>query len=151
MDDSFIELEWSTVSFEGRRQIDITRNDASIEQREHSISYVVLSDRWWVCEGVVSEVLRQDSLGSARLLLGSLSYAQLFKFHVADTTLTSAVFELVGLRQSELGSDQVVAIAVFRVTRQERVLVLCHLLFERLVDFCHFRLGRINIYKTVCV
>ena len=52
-----IERKWRTVSLKSWRQVDITRDNATIEQREHAISDVILSDRRWVRKRVISELL----------------------------------------------------------------------------------------------
>lgn len=52
-----IERKWRTVSLKSWRQVDITRDNAPIEQREHAISDVILSDRRWVRKRVISELL----------------------------------------------------------------------------------------------
>ena len=52
-----IERKWRTVSLKSWRQVDITRDNATIEQREHAISDVILSDRRWVRKWVISELL----------------------------------------------------------------------------------------------
>ena len=52
-----IERKWRTVSLKSWRQVDITRDNATIEQREHAISDVILSDGRWVRKRVISELL----------------------------------------------------------------------------------------------
>lgn len=52
------ECEWCTATLESWRQVDISWDDTSIKEREHAILDVVLCDRRWISEGIVSEVFR---------------------------------------------------------------------------------------------
>ena len=57
------EREGCTASLEGRGQVHIARNDATVEQRKHAVLNVILSDGGRIGERVVSEVLRENSFG----------------------------------------------------------------------------------------
>ena len=58
MNASFAKFEWGTIPFKSRREIDISGDDSSVEQREHSIMDITLRDRRWLTEGIIPEVLR---------------------------------------------------------------------------------------------
>ena len=82
-----IERERCTVTLKCGRQVDVSRDDTSIQERVHTVSDVVLSDRRWVGERVISEVLRQDSLRLEHLLVTALTNTDRYKLLVRDGTL----------------------------------------------------------------
>lgn len=55
-------VEGRVTSFEGWGQVYIFGDDSSVEQTEHAVPNVILSDGWWVRERVISESFRQDAL-----------------------------------------------------------------------------------------
>ena len=63
MDLRSVEGERCTASLESWSQIDVPRNDPTVEQRVHAITNVILGDGRRVRERVVPELLRQDALG----------------------------------------------------------------------------------------
>lgn len=126
------------ASLEGGRKIDISRDDATIEQREHSILDVVLSDRRWVGKRVVPELLRQDALRLVGLAGLALANAQFLELQVADAALGTAIGKLVRLHDSVLLAQDVVSDLVFRIARQGLILLLSHEILQRLVDLRNF-------------
>jgi hypothetical protein len=63
-----LEHEGCVSPLESGREIDVLRNNASIEQTEHTIRDVVLCDGGRVSEGVVPEILGEDALGMRHFL-----------------------------------------------------------------------------------
>mgnify|MGYP000167893892 CR=1 FL=1 len=96
MDFEPVEGERSSAAFEGRRQVDVPRDYTPIEQRVHAVSDIVLRDGRWVRERIISEVLWKDALGLIDHSILPLADAELLELYIADTTLASAIFELVG-------------------------------------------------------
>lgn len=91
-------------SLERWSQIDVSWNDASVEQTVHSVLDVVLSDGRWICEGIVSEVLGQDPLRLEDFVRPHRSNAQLLELNVADTALRAPILESIWLWQGILVS-----------------------------------------------
>ena len=59
---SFAETEGCAIALESWRQVHISRNDAPVEQRVHTVGDIVLSDRRWVGKWVIAELLGQNAL-----------------------------------------------------------------------------------------
>jgi len=55
-------LKWCGASLKGRSEVNVSWDDSSREQAEHAVVDIVLCDRRWFCEWVISEILREDSL-----------------------------------------------------------------------------------------
>lgn len=90
-------LKWSHSSFEGRCQIHISRNNAPGEKTQHPIANVILCNRWWICKGIVSEILWEDSLREEHFVGPSGANTKLFELNIANTALTAAVLEQIRL------------------------------------------------------
>ena len=129
-----VEGERGAASLESWGQIDIAWDDSAIEQRVHAIADVVLGDRRWVGEGIISELLRQYSLGLIDFRVLSLANTQLLKLDVTNSALASAILELIRRLQAKLIPDQTVPIQVLRIARQEGIFLLLHDLFQRSID-----------------
>ena len=71
---------WSASSLEGRRQINVSGNDATIQQREHTVLNVILGNRRRVRKWIVTELLWQDSLWFVGFTRLPLAYAKFFEF-----------------------------------------------------------------------
>ena len=67
------------ASFEGRRKVNISRDNSSIKKREHAVLDVVLSDGRWVCKRVVTELFGQDPFCFVGFACLSLADAELLK------------------------------------------------------------------------
>ena len=91
----------------------------------HSIFDVIFGNRWWISEGVVSEVFWQDSFWFCSASYLSLPYTKLFKLNIADTALVMAIFELVWLGKTKFSSQKIMAYVIFWITRQIVVLLFC--------------------------
>ena len=115
MHSGFLEGKRRTISLESRRQIHISRNDSSVEQGEHTVGDVVLSDRRWISEGVVSELLWENAFRLVSLLAGTISNTKLLQLDVADASLTASILELIGWSQSKFCSDEIMTVNIFRV------------------------------------
>jgi hypothetical protein len=66
------------TSFKSWSQVDILGNDTTIKKTKHTILNVILSDWWWVCEGVVTELFGKNSLGATCFFILTLADTQLF-------------------------------------------------------------------------
>ena len=128
-----VERKWRTVSLESWRKIYIAWNNATIQQRKHAISDVILRDRRRIGKWIVSELLWQNALGLVGLISATLADSQFLKLDVADTTLCTAILELVWRLNTKLLPDQVVTITVLRITSQEGVLLFSHEFLNSLV------------------
>ena len=115
MHSGFLKGKGRTISLESRRQIHISRNDSSVEQGEHTVGDVILCDRRWISEGVVSELLRKNAFRLISLLAGTISNAKLLQLDVADTSLTASILELIGRSQTKFCSDEIMTVKIFRV------------------------------------
>ena len=80
-------LEGSGASFESWREVDVSWNDTSIEQTEHTIFDIIFSNWWWFSKRIIPEVLWQDTLGKKHLVWSSGPNSKLFKLYIADSTL----------------------------------------------------------------
>ena len=107
---SSIEREWGAVTLKSRRQINISGNYTSIEQRQHSISNIILCYRRRVSERIVSKLFRQNSLRLVCLLCVSLTNSKFLELNITNATLTPAILELVWWSQSELLPDQLMTV-----------------------------------------
>ena len=130
--DKFGELRWSSwclvmeirpvegercaVTLESWWQVDISRDNSSIQKRIHAIRDVILSDRRRVSERIISELLWQNSLRFLHFLVAALPNSELLKLYVTDSTLSSSILKLIRWRDTELLSDQIMAVAIFWIT-----------------------------------
>lgn len=140
MNGCFGERKWGFVSLKSWRKVNIARYDAPCEQTEHAVINVVFCDWGWVREGVISEVLREDALRLANLLLLAHANAQLFKLNVADATLCAPILEVIRFWQTKLFSDKVVSVRIFWITRQKGVLLFGNYTAHRLAQLIQFLL-----------
>lgn len=90
-----MDLERGAAALEGWRQIHVFGDDTTIEKAVHAILDIVLCNRWWVSEGVVSEILGQNALWLCCLVHLSRANAQFLKLDVADAALMTTILELV--------------------------------------------------------
>ena len=110
MDLRSIERERRTITLKSRRKVDVSWDDAAIEERVHAVSNVVLGDRRRVSEWVIAEVLWQDSLCFEHFVLASLADSNFLKLDVCDCALTATIIELVGRQDAKLFPYQIVAV-----------------------------------------
>ena len=109
MDLRSIEREGRTITLKRGRQVDVSWDNATIEERVHAVSDVVFGDRRRVSEWVIAEVLWQDSLCFEHFVLASLADSNFLKLDVCDCALTAAIIELVGRQNAKLFPYQIVA------------------------------------------
>lgn len=88
---------------------------------------VTLGDGRWVTEGIVADVLGQDSLSFPYILSLAHANTQLLEFYIADATLAATIFELIWNSEAEFLSDHTVPDCIFWVSCQKRILLLRHL------------------------
>ena len=134
MNGSPAKLERCSSALKSWCEIHISRDDSSVEQRIHAVLNVLLGDWRRLTEGIVTELFGQNALCLVSLFLAALANAELLKRNVAQSTLTSAIFDLIWWSQAELVPDHVMTNRVLRVSCKEGVLLLFHLLANRLVD-----------------
>lgn len=91
--------EWRLASFESRRKVDISRDDASVEETVHTVLDIVLGNRWWIGERIVPEVLRQDALRLEDFVGPDGANSELFQLDITYATLRAAILESIGLGQ----------------------------------------------------
>ena len=143
-------MEGGIASLKSWSQIHVSRDDSSIHETEHAITQVVLSDRWRLSERIVSEVLWQDPLGEENFVWASGADSQFFKFNIADATLRSTIFELVGLRQLILAPQEVMTSQVLWVPGEVREFLFVHEYLYRLANnfelLCNGRFFYNNFY-----
>ena len=72
-----VEGERCAVTLESWRQVDISRDNSSIQKRIHAIRDVILSDRRRVSERIISELLWQNSLRFLDFLSAALPDSEL--------------------------------------------------------------------------
>ena len=111
-----VEGERRTVTLKSWRQVYISRDNTSIQKRIHAICDVILSDRRRVSEWIISKLLWQNSLRFLDFLSTSLSNAELLKLYVTDSALSSSILKLIRWRDTKLLSNQIMAVAIFRIT-----------------------------------
>ena len=97
---SSIMLERSRSPFKSWSQIYIFRNYTSGQQTVHAIFNIILSNRRWLSKWVVSVILWQNSFRLECFVSSSGTDTKFFKLNIADTTLSSTIFENVWLRKS---------------------------------------------------
>ena len=111
-----VEGERCAITLESWRQVDISRDNSTIQKRIHSIRDVILGDGRRVGERIISELLWQDSLGFLHFLVAALPNSELLKLYVTDSTLSSSILKLIRWRNTKLLSNQIMAVAIFRIT-----------------------------------
>ena len=89
--------KWRLTSLESRCQVDVSRDDASIEETVHTVLDIVLGNWRRIGEWIVSEVLRQDALWLEDLVRPHGADSQFLQLNIADATLRAAVLESIGL------------------------------------------------------
>lgn len=89
--------KWRLTSLESRCQVDVSRDDASIEETVHTVLDIVLGNWWRIGEWIVSEVLRQDALWLEDFVRPHGADSQFLQLNIADATLRAAVLESIGL------------------------------------------------------
>ena len=110
MDLRSIEREGRTITLKSRRQVDVSWDNATIEERVHAVSDVIFGDWRRVSEWVITEVLWQDSFCFENLVLASLADSNFLKLDVCDCALTATIIELVGRQDAKLFPYQIVAV-----------------------------------------
>ena len=118
--------EWGFASFKSRREIDISWYDTSIEQTIHTIFDIIFCDGWRIGEGVIPEILRQDSLWLENFIWSPRTYTKFFKLNIADSSLRSAIFERIWHRQRVLLPQDSVSCRIFWVPGEVPHLLLIH-------------------------
>jgi len=131
-------LKWSVTSLKSRSEIDITWNDSSVQQTQHPILNIILSNRWWIRKRIISIVFRQNPLCKKDFIWPPCSNSKFFKFNVADATLGPAVFKKIRLRQLILISQLLMARAVFRISCQILEFLFVHKSSHWLAQQCKF-------------
>lgn len=61
------ELDWRCTLLKCRSEIDVFRNDATIQERDHALIYIVLRNRWRILQFLL--FLQEHSLPGVTLLL----------------------------------------------------------------------------------
>lgn len=90
-----VEGERSASSLEGRSQVNITRNNASIKQREHSVIYIILCDWRRISKRVITKLFWQNPFRLVRFSLLSLSDSKFLKLKITNASLGSTVRVLI--------------------------------------------------------
>jgi len=119
----------SATTLESRRQVNIPGDNTTVKKREHPILDVVLRDRRRVSKRVISKLFGQYPLWSLSFSRLTLPNSKLLQLNVADAALSTTVGELVGLCDSVLLSEDLVADLVLWVACQKVILLICHQLF----------------------
>ena len=76
-------------------------------------------------------MLWQDSLIILDLIVATHSDSKLLKFNIADSTLTTAILELVGWCEAELLSDHIMTIQILRIASQKSIFLFIHCFLKR--------------------
>ena len=147
-------FKWRLTSFKSRCQIYVSWNYSSVEKTEHAIVDIIFSDRRWISKWIITEILGKDSLGEKYFVWSSCSNAELFKFNVADSSLTSAIFEKIGLRKHIFLSQNSMSTEIFRISSQIIEFLFIHENFDRfaqqsqLLRNCGFIYSKIRNLKN---